>query len=1108
MSTVSKGFLIRTIYDGFEGNNGNNGDKLHEESENVIIKSPKKEAIVVKKEAEEAEEAEESGEQENVIVSASPKKSTPVKKKRGRKKKGKSKKPPKKYNSCEICGNDKVSETQTVQCDFCKYKSCKSCLKYYITHNPEPRCMKCDELLSEEFIYLKITKSFLEKEFREHKTKMLFEAHKAKIPSMMPEIAAYKKGEDLGKTKRWKAMMGYLTNNFHYLSVINYLEMHFFIFYCNAHKTMGEFKMKKELTIFGRNKNTVNNYLKKFFPLYEPTKIFDDEEIKQKELEKDNNFSVLKHLRSEKFTFLFFHMNGLKNLLKLFYTSASSFQKISEKESGGIGCPWWSSDGYKLGVEIINECIERLSGKSIYNILIVFTEITQQLRDNTFEKLKIEVENEWNLNLKAASFESICDILNVNIEVSKHISQEDHTKRKARCIFMIWMWEMTTAINKKINSIICGYQNYRDMSPFEIYDNGFKWGSGEKNKTPKKKKINYVSNCPREGCNGLVNEKYTCELCNSVVCKKCFEIIGVKVEGEKLPEHTCDEATLASAKLIKSQTKPCPKCSARIFKISGCDQMWCTNCNVAFDWASGNLIKGRIHNPHYFQWLKNNNEGNTVVRAPEEVVCGGIPEADHLHAKMRNIYFKSACEYYFNNGTDHELIDIFDNWKNMRIWISCYCMSVLRMATHIEDVYVRPLRRRMTIRRENPSKHLYYTTKYVLYQEKEEIKRYDRFGNTYHGNFYKTGLREELYNSYNTTNQIQNNLDIYEMLSAVLNESLREIYNMIPLMKAESSNKTLSLEDFFVLYNRINSVFLYANKELTKTSALKKLSFRDFRFSFIRKGNKTIINSIREWDYLRIPLKRDVINKKNFMDFGDLMDNTILQKYSECMLGKKHKYMNDFTYSLPSGKNKHTHSEPLSLVYLGKEDKYNGTQKSRVELLCKKHVEFYTDRMEKVQQIIKEGNLDGLYQYGYIWTEKLSKPKEVEKLSYRNYGEIPGYFYVETEKKYMYLVENNYYHRFHGPGYYLIGTTHSPNMEKLEKWRKELKELKEKIEKGVEVKKEEENVRPSTPVTPASSEYDPANLLDEQEGGLGDIFDDLLSELESDEDDLLDLFKE
>ena len=163
------------------------------------------------------------------------------------------------------------------------------------------------------------------------------------------------------------------------------------------------------------------------------------------------------------------------------------------------------------------------------------------------------------------------------------------------------------------------------------------------------------------------------------------------------------------------------------------------------------------------------------------------------------------------------------------------------------------------------------------------------------------------------------------MLSAELNESLREIYNMIPLMNAESLSKTLSLEDFFVLYNRINSVFLYANKELTKTSALKKISFRDFRFRFIRKGNKTIIRSIREWGYLRIPLKRDVINKKNFMDFGDLMDNAILHKYSECMLGKKHKYMNDFTYSLPCGINRQTCVRPLSLVDLGKEDKYDAT---------------------------------------------------------------------------------------------------------------------------------------------------------------------------------------
>ena len=42
-----------------------------------------------------------------------------------------------------------------------------------------------------------------------------------------------------------------------------------------------------------------------------------------------------------------------------------------------------------------------------------------------------------------------------------------------------------------------------------------------------------------------------------------------------------------------------------ISKIDGCNQMWCTQCHVAFDWKTG-AIQNSVHNPHYFEWLRKN----------------------------------------------------------------------------------------------------------------------------------------------------------------------------------------------------------------------------------------------------------------------------------------------------------------------------------------------------------------------------------------------------------------------------------------------------------------------------------------------------------------------
>ena len=89
-----------------------------------------------------------------------------------------------------------------------------------------------------------------------------------------------------------------------------------------------------------------------------------------------------------------------------------------------------------------------------------------------------------------------------------------------------------------------------------------------------KKKREFIRACPMNNCNGFLSSQWKCGVCEVYVCKECFEVIG----KDKDAEHTCDPNTLASAKLLKKETKPCPSCSAAIYKISGCDQMWCTQC--------------------------------------------------------------------------------------------------------------------------------------------------------------------------------------------------------------------------------------------------------------------------------------------------------------------------------------------------------------------------------------------------------------------------------------------------------------------------------------------------------------------------------------------------
>jgi hypothetical protein len=59
-----------------------------------------------------------------------------------------------------------------------------------------------------------------------------------------------------------------------------------------------------------------------------------------------------------------------------------------------------------------------------------------------------------------------------------------------------------------------------------------------------------------------------------------------------------------------------------IFKIDGCDQMWCPQCSTAFSWSRGTIETGRIHNPLYFEYMR---KKGAVERTIGDIPCGGMP---------------------------------------------------------------------------------------------------------------------------------------------------------------------------------------------------------------------------------------------------------------------------------------------------------------------------------------------------------------------------------------------------------------------------------------------------------------------------------------------------
>jgi hypothetical protein len=117
----------------------------------------------------------------------------------------------------------------------------------------------------------------------------------------------------------------------------------------------------------------------------------------------------------------------------------------------------------------------------------------------------------------------------------------------------------------------------------------------------------FIKACPATDCKGFLSTKWKCGVCDTAVCNNCNEI---KVEET---EHTCKEENILSMRLLSKDSKSCPKCAAMIFKIDGCDQMYCVECHTPFSWKTGQIVSGTIHNPHYYEYLR--RSGKEVPRA-------------------------------------------------------------------------------------------------------------------------------------------------------------------------------------------------------------------------------------------------------------------------------------------------------------------------------------------------------------------------------------------------------------------------------------------------------------------------------------------------------------
>lgn len=168
---------------------------------------------------------------------------------------------------------------------------------------------------------------------------------------------------------------------------------------------------------------------------------------------------------------------------------------------------------------------------------------------------------------------------------------------------------------------------------------------------PARARREFIRKCGDAECRGFLSTRWKCGVCDKTTCSDCHEVVS--------SDHKCNPDIVATIKLLKTDTRDCPKCQTGIFKIDGCDQMWCTQCKTGFSWTTGK-IELKLHNPHYYEWRRQNGG---LERDPGDVECGEDINGNLIWDTVRELR---------RHTKDDELIDNITDLAQQCVHISAY----------------------------------------------------------------------------------------------------------------------------------------------------------------------------------------------------------------------------------------------------------------------------------------------------------------------------------------------------------------------------------------------------------------------------------------------------
>jgi hypothetical protein len=167
-----------------------------------------------------------------------------------------------------------------------------------------------------------------------------------------------------------------------------------------------------------------------------------------------------------------------------------------------------------------------------------------------------------------------------------------------------------------------------------------------------------IRKCCKEECHGFLDTNFKCSACECIVCSECNEV------KDEIDIHVCNPDTVINVQALLAISKPCPSCGTMICKAHGCDQMWCPECQTTFSWNTGQVSRGNTHNPHYFEWLRQN--GLNTERNLMDIPCGGVPSRTGMLDMLCKLLDSNTMHLENKFITIHEVAEDIERYEMRR----------------------------------------------------------------------------------------------------------------------------------------------------------------------------------------------------------------------------------------------------------------------------------------------------------------------------------------------------------------------------------------------------------------------------------------------------------